>query len=79
MKRFKRELKWLGWGFGLPFILILCVDLSTGRSDATPWQRLRYMEDFCAYGSCIVLPFLTYTATLLGRGAWFILKRYLLV
>lgn len=64
----KRELKWFGLGFGLPFVLLLALDLATSSSRLSLWTRLTTLEDTCAYYSCVIIAAAIYGALLLVRA-----------
>ena len=68
----RRELKWFGLYFGLPFVALVGFDLLSRPSPIPLWRRLLSLEDTCTYGICFVLPGLFYAAKRLSqwlRGA----------
>lgn len=56
--------------FVATFVLWLAVELVTGRSALSAWERITRPEDICAYGSCVVVPALLALAGL-GVAACF--------
>ena len=69
-ERVTRELRWLGLGFGVPFLVLVGFDLATTRSSLPWWQRLAQLEDVCSYGICVVIPLLSYLVVRGGVAAW---------
>ncbi len=56
----RRELYWFLVTFGIPFLVLHAFDLLPQHGDAPWWKRFLLMEDACAYGVCLLVPFLTY-------------------
>jgi hypothetical protein len=63
----KRELWWFAIGFGIPFGILVVVELWTASSKLSIWERISRLEDVCAYGVCLVLPTTAYFVVLWVR------------
>ena len=76
MRRIGTELRWLGLGFGIPFLGIIVFDVFTVPSPFSWWQKLLKWEDICGYGSCLIFPLFVYGAVSVGRMGYAMIREF---
>ena len=74
MRHLFRELKFFLLVFVLPTLVISALQIgSSSNSMRHALWKITHLEDFCAFGTCYLLPALAYIVFLVGRLLFFVL------